>query len=128
MRRLFGIGVAGFFGSLARYFFSVGVNRFFVAGFPYGTLAVNVTGSFIMGLLMGIGVRHFLLPESWRIILGVGFLGAFTTFSAFSYDTVRLMGEGHWKWVGLNIFFNLFGCLLATALGLSLDRLFVAKL
>lgn len=128
MTRLFAIGVAGFFGSLARYFFSVGVNRFFVAGFPYGTLAVNIAGSFAMGLLMGVGVRHFLLPESWRIILGVGFLGAFTTFSAFSYDTIRLMEHGYWKLAGINVFLNLFGCLLATAFGLSLDRLFVAKL
>jgi CrcB protein len=63
------------------------------ADFPWGTFVINVTGSFALGLLTGLALYHG-FPKTWRVILGTGFLGAYTTFSTFSFETVRLLEDG----------------------------------
>ena len=93
MKNLFIIGVGGFIGSAARYLLSSWVqDRFInstVAGFPFGTLGVNILGCFIIGLIFGYSVK-FDLREEWRFFLITGICGGFTTFSAFSIEMVKL--------------------------------------
>ncbi|NOT55320.1 MAG: fluoride efflux transporter CrcB [Deltaproteobacteria bacterium] len=88
------IGLGGFLGANARYLVAQWVGRIWGFGFPYGTFIINVSGSFCLGLLMGV-LHHrpldFLQP---RLFFAVGFLGAYTTFSTFSYETLRLAQDG----------------------------------
>ena len=105
--------------------------RFVVDGFvkarvrlayPVGTTLINVTGSFLLGLVTGLATAHT-LPAEWRLILGTGFLGGYTTFSTASLETVRLAQEGRWRASALNAFGMLAGSLLAAAFGLWLGGL-----
>ncbi len=91
-------GAGGFLGAIARYLVVLGVNQTPLAasGFPYGTLAVNVAGCLIIGLVGGLASSHglFAAGSGARVFLFVGILGGFTTFSAFGYDTLMLAREG----------------------------------
>ncbi len=87
--------------------------------YPLGTTVINVTGSFLLGLVTGLALGHG-LPQEWRLILGTGFLGGYTTFSTASFETVRLAQEGRWRAATVNAFGMLIGSMLAAALGLWL--------
>lgn len=112
----------GAIGTLARYSLSGVVHRWFGSSFPFGTLAVNLIGSFIIGLLWGMFERESLTPNV-RSFLFVGVLGGFTTFSSFSLETLNLFRDGETKWALMNILANnLIGLLLVFA-GFTLARL-----
>lgn len=112
----------GAIGTLARYSLSGVVHRWFGSSFPFGTLAVNLIGSFIIGLLWGMFERESLTP-SVRAFLFMGVLGGFTTFSSFSLETLNLFRDGETKWALMNILANnLVGILLVFA-GFTLARL-----
>jgi CrcB protein len=85
--------VAGALGAPARYLLDAMVSDRTAGAFPWGTFVINVTGSFLLGLLIGLGLHHG-LPKPARLILGVAFCGAYTTFSTFSFETVRLLEAG----------------------------------
>lgn len=88
------VAVGGACGAVVRYGVSFALGRAWPA-FPWGTLAVNVVGSFLLGLLMGATASgRFLLDPAWRSFLGIGFLGALTTFSTLSYETVEALRQG----------------------------------
>lgn len=91
MSQILLVAAGGALGSLARFGVSIAAARWFGLGFPWGTLAVNVIGGLAMGVL---AARVTSEHESLRLLLGVGVLGGFTTFSAFSLETVRLMEQG----------------------------------
>lgn len=116
------IGIFGGLGCIARYLVSGWTYALAGRGLPYGTLAVNVLGSFLLGLLMTFGLRSTLLSPELRIGLTVGFLGGFTTFSTFSYETMRLLEEGSLWQAGANIVLNVTICLLFALLGMFLAR------
>ena len=97
------IAIGGAFGACARYLISELCIALLGRGFPYGTLVVNVVGSFIMGLLIAAFESELLASEPWRYVIGLGFLGALTTFSTFSMDNVLLIQQGAFFKVGLNI-------------------------
>ena len=84
---------AGAVGAPARYLVDGFVRDRTSAGFPWGTVVVNATGSLLLGLLTGLGLYHA-FPETPRLVLGTGFCGAYTTFSTFTFETVRLVEEG----------------------------------
>ncbi|TOE43172.1 camphor resistance protein CrcB, partial [Vibrio parahaemolyticus] len=100
------IALGGAIGACSRYLVSEFCVLFFGRGFPYGTLTVNVVGSFIMGLLIAAFESEILATEPWRQVIGLGFLGALTTFSTFSMDNVLLMQQGAFFKMGLNILLN----------------------
>ena len=114
------IALGGAFGACSRYL----VTELFVVllgrGFPYGTLTVNVVGSFIMGLLIAAFESEIIAIEPWRQIIGLGFLGALTTFSTFSMDNVLLMQQGAFLKMGLNIVLNVILSISAAWLGFQL--------
>ncbi|MCW3036932.1 MAG: CrcB protein [Actinobacteria bacterium] len=88
-----GFVVAGAVGAPARYLLDDAISSRTQGVFPWGTLAINVSGSFLLGLLTGLALFHG-LPATPRLVLGTGFCGAYTTFSTFTYETVRLAEEG----------------------------------
>jgi CrcB protein len=114
--------LGGAFGSGARYLVSRATLNAFGTGFPWGTLAVNLIGGLVMGLLAGSLTRFGDNSEPWRLLIGVGVLGGFTTFSAFSLDTVQLIERGDWG-LGLGyVLASVLGSVAALAIGLNVSR------
>lgn len=116
------LGVFGGMGCVARYLVSGWVYTLAGKTLPYGTLAVNVTGSLLLGLVMEGSLRSTMLSPDLRFGLTVGFLGGFTTFSTFSYETVRLLEEGSVVAAGANILLNISVCIVAALLGIYFAR------
>lgn len=89
------VGIGGFVGALARYYVSQGVGRWLGASFPYGTFLINVTGSWFLGFVGTLALDHgTLVPPSMRWLLMVGFVGAYTTFSTFMFESLQLVKQG----------------------------------
>ncbi len=107
-------------GAVARYGLSGWISDRARSSFPWGTLAVNVIGSFIIGLFLFLALEKFAWRPEWRLFLAVGVLGAFTTFSTFSYETVELMRGGVYLLAAASAGANLLGCVAATAAGMAL--------
>jgi CrcB protein len=122
MREIICIAVAGSLGALGRYYMSSAAHRLLGDGFPYGTLAVNVIGSFLIGLIMQVSLSTDIVPRTWRLALTFGFLGAFTTFSTFSYETLGYLEDGAWLMMGMNILANVLAAITAAFLGVLLGR------
>ncbi|MFO7812079.1 MAG: fluoride efflux transporter CrcB [Pelovirga sp.] len=116
------IGLFGGFGCIARYLLTIWTQQLAGRDFPYGTVLVNVLGSFLLGLLLTLGVRQFPVSPDIRLGLAVGFLGGFTTFSTFSYQTLMLLEEGnHWPAVA-NVVLNVSLSLAAVFAGMLVAR------
>ncbi len=98
MSQMFLVGVGGFFGAICRFLLSQKWNRP-LPHFPYGTLVVNLAGAFLLGGLVGSS-----LSEKWLWLFGTGFLGAFTTFSTFSWETLQLFQHKQWRKFFLYLF------------------------
>jgi CrcB protein len=117
------VGVGGFLGANARYVTARWVGTLVDARFPLGTVLINVSGSFLLGLLGGLLTAR-LVPHSddVRLALGVGFLGAFTTFSTFEFETHALLEDGVWPVALANIVVSLVIGLLAVRAGLVVAK------
>lgn len=114
------IAIGGAFGACSRYLISELCIILFGRGFPYGTLTVNIIGSLIMGLLMS-GLNQGMIEAApWRPMIGLGFLGALTTFSTFSMDNIVMMQQGEFIKAGLNIVLNVTVSLFACYIGYQL--------
>lgn len=122
MHLIFYIGIFGFLGAVSRYLLSGWVYGIVGTRFPYGTLAVNIIGSFLLGFLFKLTTGRVILEADLRTALTVGFIGAFTTFSTFSLETFNLLEEGSWTLAALNIVASVIVCLIATWGGISLAR------
>src|SRR6185295_9470626 len=111
----------GAVGSGARFLLSMWMLERFGPGFPYGTLTVNVVGSFLLGLVMYLGLEAGLLSPTLRLALAVGVMGGFTTFSSFTFETMRLAQDGLLPlallYVGLSVIVCIAACLLGWGLG-----------
>ena len=110
------IGLGGFFGSIGRYLASKYIQQAVPVIFPYGTLTVNILGSFLIGIIFGIAAKGTLLSAEWRMFLAVGFCGGFTTFSSFSNDSLNLLRDGQifqfLMYGGMSVFLGLFAVYL----------------
>ena len=109
-------------GGLSRYYLSAWVYTLLGRSFPYGTLAVNIIGAYLLGLVMELGLRSTVLSDTWRLGLTVGFLGGLTTFSTFSYETFKLLEDGQFLLAAVNVLVSVFICLLCTWLGIVTIR------
>ena len=122
MSQLLAIAAGGAVGAVLRYGVSNGVHALLGRGFPWGTLAVNVLGSLAMGLLYALLVERMAVAAEWRGALMVGLLGAFTTFSTFSLETLNLVETGEPGRALLNAFASVVACVAAAWIGLSVGR------
>jgi len=122
MTQLLAIAVAGAIGALMRFWVSSGVYGIFGRDFPYGTLAVNLVGSLVMGISFALLVERLGSAPEWRAFLMIGFLGAFTTFSTFSLETVQLLEGGEVGRALLNVVVSVVLCLGAAWLGIVAGR------
>ncbi|KAA5601226.1 fluoride efflux transporter CrcB [Blastochloris sulfoviridis] len=119
------VAVGGALGSVARYWCSGVAARLVGESFPWGTLVVNVVGSFAIGLIAAFALPEgrLYLPASVRLFLMFGICGGFTTFSSFSLQTLNLLREGEFLWAGTYIGLSVVLCLAATWAGLALGLL-----
>ena len=117
MERFLWICLGGAAGTGARYLLSGWALKTFGASFPYGTLAVNVVGSLLVAVLMYVGVESTSMSPTVRLALTTGVIGGFTTYSTFSYETMKYLQDGAVGIAVLNVLVTVFGCLAACFLG-----------
>ena len=123
MYPFFLVGIGGALGAMARYVTGMVIGRAWPMSFPLATLLINIIGSAAMGLLVGLMARF--LPawqEDARLFVAVGILGGFTTFSAFSLDTIVLIERGEWLSAGAYVLLSVVLCLIGLYLGLLVTR------
>lgn len=114
------IALGGACGASLRFYFSQLILNWLGKGFPFATLAVNISGSLIMGTLYGLIEQGIIEVSIYRTLIGIGFLGAFTTFSTFSLDTLLLMQQGEFIKALLNVLLNVSLCIFAAGIGMYL--------
>ena len=115
------ITLGGILGTLTRYFLQGWVQqRSGLAQFPLGTLVINLIGSFLVGLAIRLGTGSTLLSPDLRAALTIGFCGAFTTMSTFSYESMKLLADGEYWYAGLYMGGTVIGCLAAVIAGTEL--------
>jgi CrcB protein len=117
------ISLGAIFGANLRYWVGGWAANRFGTVFPYGTMIINLTGSFMLGLFMTLATERFLMDPRWRLIVALGFLGGYTTFSSYTYESMSLLLNGE-IWLGLLDLFgsSIFGG-LAVAAGILLGRI-----
>ena len=122
MEKILIISIGAVLGANARYWLGGWAAEKFGVAFPYGTLIINLTGSFILGLFITLVTDRFLVDPNWRLLVTIGFLGSYTTFSSYTFESLSLIMDNQWL-AGL---FNLFGSAflggLAVLLGIILAR------
>lgn len=123
MREFLLIGAGAVFGANARYWLTQFFAERYGLAFPWGTLFINVSGSFLLGFLLALIGQRLVSDPGLRLLLGTGFLGAYTTFSAFSYDSIVLLERGDWVPALLYGGGSLFGSVFAAYTGIVLARL-----
>jgi CrcB protein len=126
MARFLWICLGGAAGTAARYFLSGWLARKFPA-FPFGTLAVNVIGSFLLCTIMQIALSTESFSPTLRLALTTGLMGGFTTYSSFNYETLRFLQEGTWRTGCLNLGVTVSACLVSGALGVFAGRLVIGR-
>jgi len=121
-QNLFVVGLGGFLGAVARYGVSLVLEPVWTREFPLATFLVNVTGSFVLGLFLTIAIGRVELDPRWRLFVATGFVGAYTTFSTFEYETHRLAEAGALGWGLANVLASVVAGYAAVQLGVWLGR------
>ena len=111
------IGAGGFAGAIVRYALGKWIGQLWGRSFPLGTFIINVSGSFLIGLLMALFTGRFMTNPQWRLLLIVGFLGAYTTFSTFEYETGALLEDGEFILAMINIVLSVMAGFIALKIG-----------
>jgi len=109
-------------GASARYFLGGYVAKIIPSSFPYGTLLINVSGSFLLGFFLIWTSERVLADPRWRLLVAIGFCGSFTTFSSYAFETFGLFEQGQWMLVGANIIASNLICLISVLGGAALAR------
>ncbi len=122
MRAYLWVSVGALFGANLRYFVSRFAAKLVSPNFPYGTLIINISGSFVLGLFLIWTTERVLADARWRWLIAVGFCGSYTTFSSYAFETIAYFEQGHWSLFALNILTNNLLCLAAVLVGAALAR------
>lgn len=116
------VALGGGCGAVLRYVLGGWISDRTGPAFPWGTLVINATGSFVLCLLATLALERFTLSRTWYVALGVGLCGGYTTFSTFSYETLRLAAEGSWSRAAVNVLASVGAALVSGALGILVGR------
>jgi fluoride exporter len=116
------ISIGAIVGANLRYFIGQLVAKLLSSSLPYGTLVINITGSFILGFFLIWTTERVLVDPRWRLVIAIGFCGGYTTFSSFAYETFALFEQGRWMASALNVFSTTLLCLIGVGLGAALAR------
>lgn len=114
------LGAVG--GASLRYWLSRFIAKIGETSFPYGTLVINVSGSFLLGLFLAWTTERVLADPRWRLLIAIGFCGSYTTFSSYAFETMAYFEQGHWPLFAANIVANNLLCLAAVLAGMALAR------
>jgi CrcB protein len=117
MENFLAVGAGGFLGAIARYAVGLWIGQRWGRSFPLGTFAVNVSGSFIIGLVMTLFTERIMVSPHLRLLVAVGFLGAFTTFSTFELETGNLLRDSEWMLAAMNVVFSVLAGFVALKIG-----------
>jgi len=123
LKNFLAISVAAIVGANLRYLLSRIAARQLGPVFPYGTLFINVVGSFIVGFFIIWTTERVLIDPRWRLLVVIGFCGSFTTFSSYAFETMAYFEQGQWGLMAVNILSNNLLCLGATLAGMALARI-----
>jgi len=116
------IALGGALGALARYQLAAMVQTRVAAGFPWGTFVVNTTGCLVMGVAATLFTQRLVVHPNWRFLIPIGFIGAYTTFSTFEYETFRAVAEGSWLIGAANVAGSVLAGYVALWAGIVLAR------
>ena len=116
------VGIGGFLGAVARFWVGGYVYDRMGTKFPYGTFVINVSGCFFLGLVMTLLTERTHMHPNWRYLLPIGFIGAYTTFSTFEYETLAVARDGQWLTALLNILLSVVCGFVAIWLGVASGR------
>ncbi len=116
------VGAGAAIGGMARYWLSQLIHKYFVTAFPYGTLTINIVGSFALGFFMYYLSARKMISSEMQLFLTVGFCGGFTTFSTFSLETMNLLRDSEFLLGGINIVGSVVLCLLGTYLAYVISK------
>lgn len=122
MNDIFWISIGAIIGANLRYYVNRFSIRYLSADIPFGTLIVNITGSFILGFFLAWTMERVEVDPRWRSFVAIGFCGAYTTFSSFSYESYRLLEQSDYALAAMNFICNNLFSLLAVIAGISLAR------
>ena len=122
MKIILAIGMGSFLGGISRYLLSLYIQQKFSSSFPFGTLVVNIIGCFLIGIILGLTDKGNLTQE-WRLFFATGIIGGFTTFSAFSGETINMLQDGQLWYAILYIAVSLIVGLIATFIGISIIKI-----
>lgn len=122
MERFLLISIGAILGANARYWVGDWVAQRYGTTFPFGTMLINLTGSLVLGFFLTLATERFLLDPRWRIVIAIGFLGGYTTFSTYTYESVNLMLTGQWALGLLNLLGSAILGAVAVAGGIFLGR------
>jgi len=125
MTRFLLICFGGAVGTGARYLLGGVVAGLLGPEFPYGTLLINVLGSLLIGVVQQVGLTTLAIPDTLRLVLTVGVMGGFTTYSSFSYETVKLVETGSWGAASAYVLLTTALCLVGCVAGISVGRVLV---
>ncbi|MEZ0328845.1 MAG: fluoride efflux transporter CrcB [Dissulfuribacterales bacterium] len=121
--QLAAVGMGGFIGAITRHTLAVWIGQKWGRTFPLGTFIINVSGSFLIGLFMYLLTERLMVNPLWRLLLVAGFLGAYTTFSTFEYETGRLIQDGEWLFAWANVIFSVLAGFAALKAGELIARM-----
>lgn len=116
------VSIGGIAGACARYFLSRFSAKILGTSFPWGTLLINVTGSFVLGLFLVYTTERVFVDPKWRLLVAIGFCGAYTTFSSYAYESIVYFQQGNWVLFGANVLTNNLLCLAAVLGAAALAR------
>ncbi len=123
-QRILWLSIAGALGTLARYGLGCFVQRLHESSFPWGTIFVNLLGCFLFGLVFSLAEERFLISGQSRLIILTGFMGAFTTFSTYAFETSQMFQRTEWLLIAINMGTQNFFGILSLFLGKTVARMF----
>ena len=116
------VALGGIVGACARYSLARAVAKYAGTGFPYGTLLINVSGSLVLGFFMIWSSERAIVDQRIRLLVAIGFCGAYTTFSSYAFESFAYFEQGHWELFAANVLANNILCLAAVIAGAAVAR------